>query len=767
MRNKIIFGFFFTLVALSLLAPLWVFKDLLFPYVTSKAFYFRVLIEAAFPFYLYLVLADFRLRPNLKQPINLLVLVFLAINFITSFTGINVDRSLWGNFERMGGSYYLLHLVLLYFYVLLIGQAGGKWLKRFLWASLAAALLVALNGIAGKIGLGNLTPDPSLPTRVSSTLGNPIYVGSYLMVPMLLAAFLGFEQESKPGKVFYFASSAVLLVCMYFSGTRGALVGFIAGGFLAAIAYLITTSSKRVKTYGWAGVLFLAAAAVSMFVYSEHLPQGSLARRLFQLRDSNTEARLIQWKFALQGVKERPVLGFGPENYYYVSNKYFDPEIYKYDRSWFDKPHNYILEILVTNGVFGLLAYLGMFAYSLWAFYKAFQAGYFGAAGFSVLCFAILAYQIQNLTVFDTVPASITFFSLMGFAAYLSHAAAQDKKIAGSEKKKSKEIRVDLSLPIGSAALASVLAIYAIVATNILPAKAGKAVNYGYAYGQAVFGAQSEMERKHNLETAIKNFDEAINNHANFDGTETASKFIMFAAGLAQSATAPEARNVALETINKAIDYQLKELGRNDTYAASWESLATGYMAKSFLSGQGYDFRAEDAVNKALELTPRRLEAWQQMVQILLLKNQLDQAVVKLQELIREFPTNVELKAQAGLIAQAQGKSEQAVMWLKQANEDGYIFQNFQQAKLLLEYYEKNGQLDRELALLESIARTDSNNVDLGVRLAIVYFLTGQTEKARELSVKIIQFDPTRAKDLKNIMAQPPGTASTTKPSVK
>ena len=72
---------FFILTCLSLLAPLWVFKDLLFPYVTSKALYFRICVLAALPFYLYLLGSRPELRPKWrKHPLNWLMLVFLLLN---------------------------------------------------------------------------------------------------------------------------------------------------------------------------------------------------------------------------------------------------------------------------------------------------------------------------------------------------------------------------------------------------------------------------------------------------------------------------------------------------------------------------------------------------------------------------------------------------------------------------------------------------------------------------------------------------------------
>src|SRR5438105_2929689 len=109
---------FFVLVCLSVTAAFWVSREFLFPFVTTKAFFFRIAVELALPFYLYLLVTEPKLRPNLKNPLNIAMLVFVVINFASSFSGGSVNRSLWGNFERMGGAYYTAHLVALYFYVI-------------------------------------------------------------------------------------------------------------------------------------------------------------------------------------------------------------------------------------------------------------------------------------------------------------------------------------------------------------------------------------------------------------------------------------------------------------------------------------------------------------------------------------------------------------------------------------------------------------------------------------------------------------------------
>ena len=147
--QKVIKNIFFVLVSISVTASFWVSKELLFPFVTTKAFVFRIAIEAALPCYVYLLISNKQLRPNLRNPLSLAVLAFLVINIISSFSGVALIRSLFGNFERMGGAFYIGHLVLLYFYVVCFGQMSGKYMERFLKVMLFVASVVTINGIFG------------------------------------------------------------------------------------------------------------------------------------------------------------------------------------------------------------------------------------------------------------------------------------------------------------------------------------------------------------------------------------------------------------------------------------------------------------------------------------------------------------------------------------------------------------------------------------------------------------------------------------------
>jgi hypothetical protein len=301
MKNKFARYIFFVLIALVSITPLWTFKELFYPYITSKAFYFRILIQLAAPFYLYLLITEPGLRPKIKNPLNLSILAFLAVNYLSAIFGENITRSLWGNYERMGGVWYFTHLTALYFYFLAVGQAGLKYLKFFFHAFLLILAVLVLNGVFGKLGGPVLTPDPSLPQRVSSSFGNPIFFASYLIIPFFLSVYFAYKEKSSLLKWLYILSSFLCILGIFLSATRGALVGLVVAGIIFGFIYVFFSGYSKTRKLGYLVLVTAAVFIITIFLIRVKLPEESSIRRLTSLSDTNSKARLIQWKMAYLG----------------------------------------------------------------------------------------------------------------------------------------------------------------------------------------------------------------------------------------------------------------------------------------------------------------------------------------------------------------------------------------------------------------------------------------------------------------------------------
>jgi O-antigen ligase/tetratricopeptide (TPR) repeat protein len=728
--EKAVIVIFQILVFLSLLSPLWVFKDLLFPFITSKAFTFRVFVELALPFYLYLLVVRPSNRPNWKNPLVLATLAFLALNFVSTFLGVNQTRSLWGNFERMGGAYYLTHLVLLSFYILLLSQMGGRYIRNMLYAVLGVAAFITLNGLSGWLGGPIVVPDPSLPGRVSSTLGNPIFLGSFLILPMFLAAFFAFQAETLFGKILFWAASALFLVGIFLSVTRGALVGLIGGIVIAAIVYVALHHKQAVRRYGGLVIgIFILALAV-LFVFHKDLPQGGIMGRVFNLDDSTSKSRLIQWRTALDGFKDAPVFGVGPENYYVIANKYYNPEIIKYDPSWFDKPHNYVLEVLITTGVAGFLAYMAMAAFVCLALYKGFKSGYLSLEQLCLLLAGFAAYFIQNLFVFDTIPASMMFYVFVGFSAYLW----QEADWATSKKAEAKQIYNSRGFAATVLVLGLILAVYAAYVTDYLPAAAAKNVNYGYAYASVDPGR------------SIAFFDAAKDSPFNFDLQDTAQRFSDSVSGIAQN-TGPSALNAdALrQALDSATAFESRVAGQIKNDPMSWQKLAADYYIQAILEKTSLSPEIEVVAQKAVALAPRRLEPQLFLAQLYLGENKLQLGTEELEHISKTLPLTAYTAKADWLLAMAYhsgGQDGKGIALINSLLGSGFPPDSSNEVLWALDYLDGQKNYSAMLDLAQQSEKALPNDADVYLELAKAYAKTGQIQQAKDIAQKMIDSNP-------------------------
>src|SRR5438067_1555678 len=106
---------FAALAALFLIPifPLIVANSYFFPFITGKAFYFRVLVEIAFASWVILAFLDARYRPRLNA-LSISVTVFAVVALIADLFGVNPIRSFWSNYERMEGWIAVVHLWMFY-----------------------------------------------------------------------------------------------------------------------------------------------------------------------------------------------------------------------------------------------------------------------------------------------------------------------------------------------------------------------------------------------------------------------------------------------------------------------------------------------------------------------------------------------------------------------------------------------------------------------------------------------------------------------------
>src|SRR3989338_3383169 len=212
------------------LIPFLVFSDFFFPFITTKAFTWRIIIEIVFAAWVLLVLLDASYRPK-RSLILYSLFIFLGIIGLADLLGVAPLKSFWSNFERMEGFITLLHLGM--FFVVISSVFKEVDWKRWWNVSLVASFLMVLYCILQIIGLKAINQGG---VRVDGTLGNAIYLAVYMLFHIFIALlFLRREWQNVALRWVYGLLILAQTIVLYYTATRGAILGLLAGLLVVAL----------------------------------------------------------------------------------------------------------------------------------------------------------------------------------------------------------------------------------------------------------------------------------------------------------------------------------------------------------------------------------------------------------------------------------------------------------------------------------------------------------------------------------------------------
>jgi hypothetical protein len=117
-------------VFLVVLVPILLFPGFFFPFVTFRNVFFRVCVELAFGLVLVRLWGRFGALARASDPLLKWLLALLAAMGISAVFGVSPWRSVFGDFERMGGVWAWMHLFLFYL-VLRVLLDERHWIRLF------------------------------------------------------------------------------------------------------------------------------------------------------------------------------------------------------------------------------------------------------------------------------------------------------------------------------------------------------------------------------------------------------------------------------------------------------------------------------------------------------------------------------------------------------------------------------------------------------------------------------------------------------------
>ncbi len=402
-------------VLLVFAAPLVVAPTMFFPYITGKNFFFRILTEIVFGVWLALALAFPYYRP--RRGIVLWALAaFIAVLTIATVFGADPYHSFWSNFERMEGLITYLHLFALFLMISSVFRARWDWSLLF-HTSVFVSIFVSFYGFLEKTGAVQVPG--STGERIFSRLGNPIYFGAYLLFHFFILGILCSWTRNVWLRAGYSVIFLFQLYLFLFTETRGALLGFFAGACVTLLLFVFLSESRRVRLAGGAVLAsgLMLAGALFLFRESAFIQSNALLARMADIRPASgtAQSRFMIWGIAWDGLKERPLLGWGPGNFIIPYAKYYNPDLFG-NEPWFDRVHNMHFEWLIAGGMLGFAAYLALLTASAIVIWQLWRRHVFDTAQAALTAGFFAAYLAQNTFVFDTI---VTYLFLVLFLAFL------------------------------------------------------------------------------------------------------------------------------------------------------------------------------------------------------------------------------------------------------------------------------------------------------------------------------------------------------------
>lgn len=418
--------------------PLYVSTSMFFPYITGKNFAFRIIILIAACASALLVLRRPEYRPKYSR-VLVMVTAFLVIVGIADLFGLYPFRSFWSNYERMEGYVNLLHVFAFFLIalVLLTKERLWGWLMH---TSLFVSLLLSGYGFLQTRGM---FVSGQGGTRLDATFGNATYFAIYASLHVFFALFL-LARARGYGKQFGYGVLALLNgIMLYYTATRGAILGLVAGVFVAGAIVALHHGGRVRKVAG--GILAGIVVLVGVFLLARttsFVQKSPVLSRFasISLTDRTTISRLTIWGMAYEGWKEHPILGWGEENFNLVFNKYYKTSLYDQE-AWFDRAHNIYVEWFVAGGFLGGLAYLALFAVLFWELWRRRVAEgtvlVLSVTDKAILSGAVVAYMVNNFFVFDNLISLVLFFAILGVVHHATvgiHAPSRSEHSFGPQR---------------------------------------------------------------------------------------------------------------------------------------------------------------------------------------------------------------------------------------------------------------------------------------------------------------------------------------------
>jgi tetratricopeptide (TPR) repeat protein/O-antigen ligase len=301
-------------------------------------------------------------------PVFLPALFLLAATVISTATSILPRVSLWGSYDRGQGLYTFAAYLVLFLFTYKTAQRPEAR-ERIVYTILLTSAPISAYAILQHYGLDILqwqTGGSPTTERAISTLGNPIFLGAYLImvIPLTLAQLARARERRRTADasgtyamLLYSVLLVIQALALFFTQSRGPVLGLLGGlGFGGLVWGARQRDRRALLVVGlMIGLLAIGAGLIEMSTSGR-------TTRLVNLASRTARQRLLAWQGIIELARSDPLralIGYGPETLREAVSPHLPAELARLipDQE-FDRAHNLILDTWASSGMLGVLAWL-------------------------------------------------------------------------------------------------------------------------------------------------------------------------------------------------------------------------------------------------------------------------------------------------------------------------------------------------------------------------------------------------------------------------
>ncbi len=323
------------------------------------------------------------------SPLAIPVLLFTGVYILATALSVAPRISFWGSYVRLQGLVTNLSYLILFFLVV-DRLRSREQINRLMSVIIVTSIPISIYGVMQHLKLDPLPWGGDVTFRVTSTMGNAIFLAAYLImvVPLTLVRLVQAAiavgrplPGSKKVRDWLLiagcgAALGLQLTAIVLTKSRGPWIGLAVGLILLGLLWLVRSGQRKPAVA--VGAAFGAIFAFTLLINLPNSPLEPFEKAnvylerlgtIMDMESGTNRVRTLIWfgdgvgKGAAGLITSDPwraIMGHGPESMYMAYNPYYPPDLAHLEarNATPDRSHNDFLDYLVITGFVGLFAYL-------------------------------------------------------------------------------------------------------------------------------------------------------------------------------------------------------------------------------------------------------------------------------------------------------------------------------------------------------------------------------------------------------------------------